>query len=166
MQVIPALLPTPSGQSGDDHMPKRFNLWGAKAISGIGKLADTIMDRAIILELRRKLDCETVDRIRHAEAGLFETIQRKLCRFAEDHEEDIRKAKPSLPEELNDRAQDNWEPLLAIADTAGGVWPELARKAALTISGDKKDTQSRGVELLTIIKEVFDEKKLDRVIHL
>lgn len=44
---------------GDDHTPKRFNLWGAKAISGIGKLADTIMDRAIVLELRRKLDCET-----------------------------------------------------------------------------------------------------------
>ena len=148
---------------GDDHTPKRFNLWGAKAISGIGKLADTIMDRAIVLELRRKLDCETVDRIRHAETGLFETLQRKVCRFAEDHADDIRKAKPSLPEELNDRAQDNWEPLLAIADTAGGVWPELARKAALKISGDKKDTQSRGVELLDDIKEVFDEKKLDRV---
>ena len=148
---------------GDDHTPKRFNLWGAKAVSGIGKLADTIMDRAIVLELRRKLDCEMVDRIRHAETGLFETIQRKLCRFAEDHEEDIRKAKPSLPEELNDRAQDNWEPLLAIADTAGGVWPELARKAALTISGDKKTSQSLGVELLDDIKEVFDEKKLERV---
>lgn len=148
---------------GDDHTPKRFNLWGAKAISGIGKLADTIMDRAIILELRRKLDCETVDRIRHAEAGLFEAIQRKLCRFAEDHADDIRQAKPSLPEELNDRAQDNWEPLLAIADTAGGVWPELARKAALTISGDKQATQSTGTELLEDIREVFDTKGINRI---
>lgn len=148
---------------GDDHTPKRFNLWGAKAISGIGKLADTIMDRAIVLELRRKLDCETVDRIRHAKAGLFETIQRKLCRFAEDHADDMRQAKPSLPEELNDRAQDNWEPLLAIADTAGGVWPELARKAALTISGDGQATQSTGTELLEDIREIFDAKKINRI---
>jgi putative DNA primase/helicase len=40
---------------GDDFEPKSFSTWGAKAISGIGKLAGTIMDRGIILELRRKL---------------------------------------------------------------------------------------------------------------
>lgn len=148
---------------GDEHTPKTFNVWGAKALCGIGKLADTIMDRAITLELRRKLDCERVERIRHAETGLFEILQRKLCRFAEDHEDDIQKARPSLPEELHDRAQDNWEPLLAIADIAGGIWPELARKTALTISGDKKATQSTGTELLEDIREIFDTKKINRI---
>lgn len=148
---------------GDEHTPTRFNLWGAKAIAGIGKLADTIMDRAIILELRRKTDCERVDRIRHAEAGLFETLQRKLRRFAEDSSEEIGQARPTLPEELNDRAQDNWEPLLAIADCSGGQWPELARNAALTISGDKQATKSTGTELLEDIREVFDTKKINRI---
>ncbi|MCM1128423.1 MAG: DUF3631 domain-containing protein [Alistipes senegalensis] len=148
---------------GDDHTPQKFNLWGAKAISGIGHLADTLMDRAIILELRRKLDCEQVERIRHAEPDLFTNIQRKLCRFAEDCRESIRPARPDLPEALNDRAQDNWEPLLAIADTAGGQWPEIARVAALKLSGNHEATQSRGVELLADIKEVFEEKRITRI---
>lgn len=32
---------------GDDHEPKQFSTWGAKAISGIGALAETIRDRAV-----------------------------------------------------------------------------------------------------------------------
>lgn len=148
---------------GDDHTPKRFNVWGAKAIAGIGHLADTVMDRSITLELRRKLDCEQVDRIRHAEPGLFETLCRKLCRFAEDNREIIRNARPVLPDELNDRAQDNWEPLLSIADTAGGVWPDMARMAALKISRDDQNNQSIGVELLSDIKEIFDEKNATKL---
>ncbi|WAV89337.1 DUF3631 domain-containing protein [Oxalobacter aliiformigenes] len=147
---------------GDDHTPKRFNVWGAKAIAGIGKLQDTVMDRSVTLELRRKLDCEHVERIRHAEPGLFETLCRKLCRFAEDNRETIRNARPALPEELNDRAQDNWEPLLAIADMAGGNWPEIARMAALKISRDKSP-QSTGTELLEDIREIFDMKHIDRI---
>lgn len=147
---------------GDDHTPKRFNVWGAKAIAGIGKLQDTVMDRSVTLELRRKLDCEHVERIRHAEPGLFETLCRKLCRFAEDNRETIRNARPALPDELNDRAQDNWEPLLSIADTAGGNWPEIARMAALKISRDKSQ-QSTGTELLEDIREIFDMKHIDRI---
>lgn len=148
---------------GDDHTPKRFNVWGAKAIAGIGKLQDTVMDRSVTLELRRKLDCEHVERIRHAEPGLFETLCRKLCRFAEDNRETIRNARPVLPDELNDRAQDNWEPLLSIADTAGGNWPDMARIAALKISGDNQSAQSIGTELLEDIREIFDMKHIDRI---
>jgi predicted lipoprotein with Yx(FWY)xxD motif len=39
---------------------------------------------------------------------------------------------PSIPAALNDRAADNWRPLIAIADLAGGEWPQLARQASLT----------------------------------
>lgn len=148
---------------GDDHTPKRFNVWGAKAIAGIGKLQDTVMDRSVTLELRRKLDCEQVERIRHAEPGLFEILCRKICRFAEDNRETIRNARPALPEELNDRAQDNWEPLLAIADVAGDVWPKKARAAALKISDDNQSAQSIGTELLEDIREIFDMKHIDRI---
>lgn len=148
---------------GDDHTPKKFNVWGAKAISGIGHLSDTLMDRAVVLELRRKLDCEHVDRIRHAEPGLFEILCRKICRFAEDNRETIRNARPALPEELNDRAQDNWEPLLSIADMAGGNWPDIARIAALKISRGNQISQSIGAELLSDIKEIFDEKNVSKL---
>ena len=148
---------------GDDHTPTRFNLWGAKALAGIGHLADTLMDRAITLELRRKMPNEKVDKLRYVETELFSVICQKLARFAIDYSETIRAARPELPAALHDRAQDNWEPLLAIADAAGGVWPEQARKAAMKLSGEIVQTQSHGAELLADIQEVFQSKKVARM---
>ncbi len=148
---------------GENFTPTKFNVWGAKAISGIGHLADTLMDRAVILELRRKLPHESVDRLRYAEPELFNTLAAKLARFAVDYRYQVRAARPHLPEQLNDRAQDNWEPLLAIADVAGGNWPQLARASALKLSGAESDTLSVGVELLTDIQEIFDTKKIERI---
>lgn len=146
---------------GDDHTPKRFNVWGAKALAGIGHPADTLVDRSIVLELRRKLSNEKIDRLRYAESGLFSPLASKLARFAKDHREAIRVSRPELPDSLNDRAQDNWEPLLAIADVAGGPWPGWARKAALKLSGAHSPTQSVGTELLADIQEVFETKRVD-----
>lgn len=148
---------------GEDFTPRKFNVWGAKALAGIGHLADTLMDRSILLELRRKLPYEQADRLRYAEPGLFDDLAAKLARFAEDQRDEVRQARPALPESLNDRAQDNWEPLLAIAEVAGGAWPDLARKAALKLSGADNPAQSIGTELLMDIREVFDTKSVTRI---
>ena len=149
---------------GDGHTPKQFNTWGAKAIAGIGYLADTLMDRAIILELRRKLPQENVERLRHAGPDLFEYLASRLCRFANDHRETVRRARPELPQELNDRAQDNWESLFSISDAAGGIWPERARHAALAISGAADESHNTiGNELLADIREVFETKRVERI---
>lgn len=147
---------------GDDHAPTQFSTWGAKAIAGIGKLADTLMDRAITLELRRKLPHEEVERLRHAEPNLFGNLVSRLCRFADDNREAVRLARPPLPQSLNDRAQDNWEPLLAIADVAGGDWPKIAREAALVVSGGTEEA-TIGCELLADIQEVFDAQRTDKI---
>ena len=56
--------------------------------------------------------------------------------------------------DLNDRAADNWRPLLAIADLAGGTWPEEARRAACLLSGEEQDG-AIGVELLRDIRSAF-----------
>lgn len=144
---------------GEEHEPMQFSTWGAKALCGIGTQAATIMDRSIVLELRRKLDHERVERLRHADKSLFLEIRQKLARFALQAGESIEKARPSLPETLSDRAQDNWEPLLAIADYAGGHWPETARKSALVVFGKSmdKDNQSAGMLLLRDIQAHFDD---------
>ena len=148
---------------GDDYEPRQFSTWGAKAISGIGHLADTLMDRSVILELRRKLPHESIQRLRHAEQGLFDSISSKLARFAQDAAPDIKRARPALPEELNDRAQDNWEPLLAIADYAGGDWPQLARHTALKLSGTEKESVSLPAELLADIQQIFEIKHAEKI---
>ncbi len=149
---------------GDDHEPKSFSTWGAKALSGIGKLSGTIMDRGIILELRRKLPSEKVEKLRHVSADLFPRLASMLARWSGDSLEIIRTARPDLPESLNDREQDSWEPLLAIADHAGGPWPEIARQTALKLSErNAENTVSTGAELLADIREVFEEKGQERL---
>jgi putative DNA primase/helicase len=147
---------------GDSYTPTKFNTWGAKALAGIGHVADTLMDRSVILELRRKLPHEKVERIRYAEPGLFDDLRSKLARFAEDYSDQVRQARPPLPHSLNDRAQDNWEPLLAIAMTAGGEWLRFGTTAALKLSGDENAAQTVGTELLADIREIFGNDR-DRI---
>jgi putative DNA primase/helicase len=147
---------------GDSFTPTKFNTWGAKALAGIGHVADTLMDRSVILELRRKLPHEEVDRIRHAEPNLFADLRSRLARFAEDYRDRVKEARPPLPQSLNDRAQDNWEPLLAIAMAAGNEWLKLGTTAALKLSGSESAAQTVGTELLADIQEIFGDDR-DRI---
>ena len=148
---------------GDNHEAKRFSTWGAKAISGIGQLSDTLKDRSILLELRRKQPHEKRDKLRHTDSSQFETNRRKLARWAADNMEALRVARPELPEALNDRAQDNWESLLAIADRVGGHWGKTARHAAMAISGIEDEAPSINEELLADIKQIFEKSDVTRI---
>jgi putative DNA primase/helicase len=87
----------------------------------------------------------------------------KLARFSADYRGQVREARPHLPEQLNDRAQDNWEPLLSIASVAGSDWLQKATVAALKLSGSEMDAMSIGVELLADIQEIFDTDKVDKI---
>ena len=76
----------------------------------------------------------------------------------------LEQARPDIPEELGDRAADVWEPLLAIADMAGGKWPAWARQSAIALSGGSvQEDDSLGVTLLKDIQRVFTDKKVDRL---
>lgn len=148
---------------GDNREPRQFSTWGCRAIAGIGKGSQTIMDRSVVILLRRRLPTETVEKLRHAPAAHFDRLKRQAARFVADHAARLETARPSLPDSLNDRAQDNWEPLLAIADLAGGDWPALARDAALTLAGSTEETKSLRTELLEDIRGVFQRIPGDRI---
>lgn len=61
-----------------------------------------------------------------------------------------------MPDGVSDRNADVWEPLLAVADAVGGLWPERARASAVTLVTDtKRDNGSLGIRLLTDIRTVF-----------
>lgn len=148
---------------GEDHTPKRFRLWGAKAIAGIGQLHGTLMDRAIVLQLRRKKMEEQTERLRHADPLRFKVLAAKLARFAEDYGSFIQNIKPELPDALHDRAQDNWEPLFSIAECAGEKWRRLAQEAAIKISGEIDQSKSMSIELLSDIREIIECRQADRI---
>lgn len=151
--------------SGDDYEAKRFKVWGMKAIAGINaiKLAETVTSRSIIFELRRKKSDESVERLRYAESDLFDTLTAKLARFSNDYSSQIKQARPSLPDELGDREQDNIEPLLQVASVAYGHWPDTAVKAALKIFRSAQDDNSSANELLSDIQEIFETKGVTKI---
>jgi putative DNA primase/helicase len=148
---------------GNDHTLLRFSTWGAKAIAGIGRLSPTMMGRAVHLQIRRKSPSEIVERLRHADPSLFERLASMLARFAQDAAPAIRQARPQLPEALNDRAQDNWEPLLSIADYAGAEWPRIARDAALKVSCAEPVATSLSKELLEDIRIIWNSSHSSRM---
>ena len=145
---------------GDNHEPKAFSVWGAKAFAGINlerHLPPATMSRAIVIQLRRKLPNEKVSRLRHAQNDLFADIASKLARFADDYSQLVQQAQPILPDSLGDREQDNWEPLLAIAQCAGARWTKRATDAALKLCGNQgHELVSPTNELLSDIREIFE----------
>lgn len=142
--------------------PVKFSTWGAKALIGIGKLAHTLTDRSVIIELRRKLPSEHVEKLRHAPQGTFLDIRRQLARWSQDEQECYGTLRIETIEALNDRAADNWEPLQMVAALAGGHWPQRCRKAAWALSGSAQEAPSTDAELLADIQELFARKQVDK----
>jgi putative DNA primase/helicase len=133
-------------------------------LAGIGKIADTMEDRSIAIRMRRKAPGEHVKRFRAQKAvAELEILRRSMMRFATDNAEIIKNSDPAVPEQLHDRAQDNWRPLLAIAEVAGGEWPELARAAALQITGVSHSDESVKVVLLKDIQSIFEKRETERI---
>jgi len=143
---------------------KNLSTFCPKAIAGIGKLPDTVTDRSIVIILKRRTISEQVERFRRRKAEQPAQLLKDNL-IALEATLTLTGAEPELPQELDDRAADSWEPLLAIADAVGGDWPEKARAAAIELSctGGKED-QSLGIRLLADIKSIFEEKGADRLI--
>jgi hypothetical protein len=117
-------------------------------MAAIGRLPETLADRCIVIRMQRKTAVERCDRLRNLDAG---ELRRKCFRFVRDNGERIAEAHPELPEGLHDRAGDIWEPLLALADLAGGRWPEAARQAAVALGARAQEDNPIGALLLDIL---------------
>jgi putative DNA primase/helicase len=150
---------------GDDFEPKVFRVFGAVAIAAIGKLPDTLMDRSVVIEMKRKAPSEKLQKLRRRQREALAALPRQCARWALDNAKALSDREPELPDDLDDRAADNWEPLLAIADQAGGPWPGRARATALLLSGgraDSAETGDAGVQLLADVRAVFVNNGIDR----
>jgi hypothetical protein len=144
---------------GDDHEPRAFSTYSACAIALIGRLPDTLHDRSVVIDLKRRLPSEIIKQFRPDRADHLNVLARKAVRWAHDHVAAIAEADPEMPPEIFNRDADNWRPLLAIAEVAGGKWPKLARdiaKLCCAISG--VDDVPRLELLLGDIRDAFAAK--------
>jgi hypothetical protein len=143
---------------------REFSVWGAVALAAIGRLPGTIEDRAIKVALRRRRPDEPAERLRLDRLEELAPIARRVARWTTDNLDTLRATDPDVPAELHDRAADNWRTLLAVADAAGGVWPERARRAAVALTRDgADDTETVRTMLLADVKAAFDAKATDRL---
>ena len=83
---------------------------------------------------------------------------RPAHRWVRAHLDQLGAAEPAMP--VEDRAADTWEPLVAVADAAGGHWPDTARTAVLALTGvddvDARTCPSR-VRLLIDCRTAFGD---------
>jgi hypothetical protein len=127
------------------------------AIAGIGRKPDTIEDRAVNITILRALPGEQVEKFRlRRDVPTMHLLRDRIAAWAGEHLTD--KPPVLMPVELQDRAEDAWEPLISVGDAAGGDWPKLAREAAIVLDREAADNdgeQSLEVRLLADVQSVF-----------
>jgi len=128
-----------------------FDAFCPKVIGMLGlNLPSTMASRAIVCMLWPKLPSEQVADFRHVDDDDFTTLRRKLMRWAADNAVLLKDATPVVPPGFSNRVTANWCLLLAIADVAGGLWPEWARAAAVKLS-HKRHQPSERLRLLAAL---------------
>lgn len=146
---------------GPQQVATPFRNFAFLAVAGIGRLPDTIEDRAINLTMRRRLPGEHVEKFRlRTDLPAVHAVRGQLAEWVEMVGERLAEPVESIPVELEDRAQDAWEPLLAVADAAGGHWPATARKAAVELAAEQAEDdgeQSLNLRLLSDVRDAFED---------
>jgi hypothetical protein len=144
-----------------------FEVFCPKAVASIGSLPDTVEDRGISIRLDRATPDEQrrIRRLRFREAQAeAEPLRKALKEWATRALPALRDARPAIPEELDGRAADAWEPLLAVADQGGDGWSVLSWGAALALStAQAREDESVRVRLLADIQRLFENQGADRL---
>lgn len=128
---------------------EEFSVFGPKLIAGIGQLPDTLTSRSVEILLERARADEPVARWRQREGPLEAApLVASLTGWAQAVQ--LGMEPEVMPEGMTDREDDMWEPLLVIAESVGGEWPELARAAAVGLSNSKGSSDLPSVSLQLI----------------
>jgi hypothetical protein len=155
---------SPVIRGGKDGEPKYYDVFGPKVIAGIasGKLPDTIRDRSIISPMDRKLKSERTERLRRRKLkSELDELRDRLHAWAEQNVSALIEYElPEALETISDRLEEAWEPLLAIAELAGGEYPARARTAALYLAGKVEDDDTASHALLLALKGVFGTREV------
>ncbi|WP_405881780.1 DUF3631 domain-containing protein [Streptomyces sp. NBC_01136] len=142
---------------GNDHTPHRFATFAMAAIAGIGELPDTVMDRSVVIRMRRRAEGEKVKPFRsRRDIPALHDLRDRIAAWARPLLDDAANLEPDMP--VEDRAADTWEPLVIVADLAGGHWPRLARLACARMVAAEvaaEEDHPSGARILADIRRVF-----------
>jgi hypothetical protein len=145
--------------SGKKVEVEELDAFAAVAVAGLRQLPDTLASRSIFIQMRRRSPDEEVQPFRHRyDAVQAKPIMEALVEWCALH--NAGPVEPELPPSIKDRAADCWEPLLTVADEAGGDWPTRARAAAVHLTQRATDeSMTAGVELLAHVRDAFGNEQ-------
>jgi hypothetical protein len=160
-----ATVPKTKGDPASGFTVERLPVFAPAALAGLaGRMPDTITTRAITIHLRRRRHDEHVESYRESRVTRQATpIREALSAWMICIGEKLVEAEPEMPFGVEDRPAEIWEPLLAIADKAGGHWPDTARAACSHFVFNQKTTPTLGIRLLADLRALFTEQGTDRM---
>ncbi|MFJ9680991.1 DUF3631 domain-containing protein [Streptomyces sp. NPDC101194] len=158
---------------GNDHTPHKFATFAMAALAGIGDLPDTIMDRSVVIRMRRRAEGESVKPFRsRRDTPALHDLRDRIAAWARPLLDEAADLEPDMP--VEDRAADTWEPLVIVADLAAGPWPRLARTACahmVTAEAAAEEENPSGARILADIRRAFvaqrevDSLTTDELLH-
>jgi putative DNA primase/helicase len=144
---VPLLVPTKIGA----YVPREFPVWTPMALARLGEFSQAQQSRSIVIWLLPKLPDERRERLWPIIVSELVLCRRQLAAWAATISEWVQ---PSVPDCLYNRGEENWEPLLFVAERAGGAWVERARAAAEALTKiERRPTPTR--RLLTSIWKAY-----------
>lgn len=169
-------------QSNDSLEAEWFPVYCPKAVGSIGvPFGDATVSRTIRVVMQRATPDELARlkkfRQDHAETRWARDVRRRFARAAADDgptlaalleraaaDDDAAAAVP-MPPGVESRPAQIWEPLLALADVAGGDWPTRARAACAHFVAGLKAAEPADdrVRLLADLRSYFTEHPEKRV---
>ncbi|MBM3734100.1 MAG: DUF3631 domain-containing protein, partial [Acidimicrobiia bacterium] len=149
---------------GDRNEVRAFAAFAPAVLAGIGELPGTLHDRSLPVKLIRAKPGEVPARFDSRRTASETEVCRRLARWTADAAPQLETLDPSLPETAFNRLADNWRPLFAIAQTAGGDWPARAVAAFISLTNDDDlDAHGLGTTLLADIRDVLAASRGDRI---
>jgi hypothetical protein len=148
---------------GDNNEVRGFKVFAPAVLCGIGSLPGTLHDRSIVICLERAKPGELRERFDSRRVDQEKELCRKLTRFVADNMAQFEACDPVLPSGAFNRVADNWRPLFAIAEIAGGDWPQRAAVAFAKLNSQDDDAQGLGVMLLADVRQAFEENHAEKM---
>jgi hypothetical protein len=147
-------------KQGTEFVTEEFPSFCPVAMAGLNTLPDTLMTRSVIIPMKRRPSGVRLEPYRRRVNGAdSEALNTRLADFAASIFETLTTAWPDLPAGVEDRNADVWEPLIALADAAGGRWPDLGRSACLRMIAEANEKPATlGIRLLNDIRTVFADR--------
>ncbi len=143
-----------------NHEPHLFSTFAPIAIGMIKRPADTLLDRSLVIRLQRKLGTDPVTPLPLEAENEYQIIRQKCLRWKDDNIIELEADRELTPDDVaNDRARDNWTPIMAIAKQCDLLVEAQSACRALTL----KDEDSLTVELLADIQMIFAESGKDKL---